>query len=275
MAEAAAAVADAPNPDAKGLIDDAKPVGDVQKDPDNQGGLGDHLAKDATADAQAAALAKRERPGFLPEKFWDGEKKEPRLEGLAKGYAELEKSFKLGKHKPPADGKYDTTVFGDKVPETDPLRVAYTEWAVKHGLSQGAYDELAGKVAELGAAAEKQQQVSYKAEREALGQNADAIIKSMTDWARGFVGSGVWSVEDFEEFKVMGGTAAGMRALMRLRESYEGRVPIDQTMPSADRPSREELDAMVGDPKYLSDPSYRAKVTAGFEKLYGTSGAIP
>ena len=84
----------------------------------------------------------------------------------------------------------------------------------------------------------------------------------------------VREAEDFEEFKVMGGTAAGMRALMRMRESYEGRIPIDHTTPSADRPTREELDSMVGDKRYLEDPAFRAKVTAGFEKLYGT-GVVP
>jgi len=275
MAEPAAAVDPAaPNPDAKGLVDDAKPVVDAPKDPDNQGGLGEHIAKDTTAEAQAAAAAKRERPAYLPEKFWDGEKKEPRLSDMAKSYAELEKNFKLGKHKAPADGKYSMDVFADKIPENDPLRVAYVEWAQKHGLSQGAFDELAAKVSELGQAQEKATQVSYKAEREALGQNADAIINSMTDWARGFVRSGVWSAEDFDEFKVMCGTAAGMRAMMRLRESYEHRIPIDQTMPSSDRPTREELDSMVGDKRYLEDPAFRAKVTAGFEKLYGTQ-SIP
>jgi hypothetical protein len=31
---------------------------------------------------------------------------------------------------------------------------------------------------------------------------------------------------------------------------------------------------MVGDKRYLKDPAFRAKVTAGFEKLYGT-GVVP
>jgi hypothetical protein len=275
MAEAAAAAVIETPSDNAGLLSDAKPVADAPQDPDNQGGLGEHLVKDTTAEAVAAAAAKRERPGYLPEKFWDPEKKEPRLESLAKGYGELEKNFKLGKHKAPTDGKYAMDVFGDKIPENDPLRVAYTEWAGKHGLSQGAFDELAAKVSELSTTAQKEMQVSLKAEREALGQNADAIINSMTDWARGFVRSGVWSAEDFEEFKIMGGTAAGMRSLMKLRESYEGRIPLEHTMPSTDRPSREELDQMVGDPRYLSDVSFREKVTQGFQRLYGTSSAIP
>jgi hypothetical protein len=275
MVEAAAVVTDAvPNPDAKGLIDDAKPVTDAPKPEDQDGVAGAHLVKDTTADAQAAELAKRERPAYLPEKFWDAEKKEARLDVMSKSYSELEKNFKLGKHKAPTDGKYSMDVFADKIPENDPLRTAYIAWATKYGLSQGAFDELAGQVSELSAASEKEFQVSYKAEREALGANADAIINSMTDWARGFVRSGVWSTEDFEEFKVMGGTAAGMRALMRMRESYEGRIPIDHTTPSADRPTREELDSMVGDKRYLEDPAFRAKVTAGFEKLYGT-GVVP
>lgn len=268
MAEAA--VVETPNPDAKGLVDDAQPVKDAEKPTDQDGKPGEQFAKDATTEAQATAAAKRERPAYIPEKFWDKEKSALLEEQAFKSYAGLEKAFKLGKHKVPADGKYSLDVFGDKVPENDPLRSAYVEWAGKYGLSQEAFDELAGKVVELGQAGEAKIQASYKAEKAALGANADAIINSMTDWARGFVRSGVWSVEDFEEFKVMGGTALGMRALMKLRESYEGRIPLAETAPSADTPSREELDSMIGDPRYVSDPAFRAKVTRGFEKLYGT-----
>jgi len=35
-------------------------------------------------------------------------------------------------------------------------------------------------------------------------------------------------------------------------------------------PSKEELNAMVGKPEYLTDPAYRAKVERMFEQVYGT-----
>jgi hypothetical protein len=250
-----------------GLLADAKIVADTAKPDGDNDGLGSHLAEDPAAAAKAAELAKRERPEWLPEKFWDAEKKEPRTEQVAKSYAELEKQFKLGKHKPPKDGKYDLTPFADKVSSDDPLMGKYTEWAAKHGLSQSAYEELVGQVVELAGGAQAEAQINAKAEREALGANADAIIGSMTEWARGFVRSGVWSAEDFEEFKIMGGTAQGMKALMKVRESYEGRIPLQQTVVDTDMPTREDLDAMIADPRYLKEPAFRDKVTKGFEKL--------
>jgi len=87
----------------------------------------------------------------------------------------------------------------------------------------------------------------------------------MVDWARGLVSKGVWGQEDFEEFKVMGGTAKGLRALMKIREAYEGRVPIESA-PMEGAPSKEELYQMVGDPKYKTDAAFRQKVERLFQQ---------
>ena len=74
---------------------------------------------------------------------------------------------------------------------------------------------------------------------------------------------GIWSKDDFEEFKIMGGTARGLTALMKVRSAYEGRVPVD-VAPLEGAPSKDELYAMVADPKYKTDAAYRQKV----EKLF-------
>jgi hypothetical protein len=105
------------------------------------------------------------------------------------------------------------------------------------------------------------------AEKKALGPNADAVINGMVNWARGLVNKGVWNGDDFEEFKVMGGTAKGLKALMKVRESYEGRIPIE-SQPIEGAPTDVELQQMVGDPKYQSDPAYRQKVERLFAQRY-------
>jgi len=116
----------------------------------------------------------------------------------------------------------------------------------------------------------QQAEISYKEEYEKLGNNADQTIKSMTDWASGLVRKGVWSDADFEEFKIMGGTAQGLRALQKVR-SYYGDKPIPvEVGPIDGAPSKEELVAMVGKPEYNTDPAYRAKVEKMFEQVYGT-----
>ena len=100
-----------------------------------------------------------------------------------------------------------------------------------------------------------------------LGPKGGAIVNGMVDWARGLVNKGVWSKDDFEEFKIMGGTARGLTALMKIRESYEGRVPLD-VMPMDGTQSKEELYQMVNDPRYKADAGYRNKVERLFNSTF-------
>ena len=50
---------------------------------------------------------------------------------------------------------------------------------------------------------------------------------------------------------------------MKLRQSYEGRIPMNSA-PIDGAPSKDELYQMVSDPRYKTDVSYRAKV----EKMF-------
>jgi hypothetical protein len=209
-----------------------------------------------------------ERPDWWPENFWKKDNSEPDLEGIAKSWMDLRKQISQGKHKPPEDGKYDTAVFGD-IPEDDPVRSHVLGWAKEYGISQAAFDKLVGDVVAMGGDQQVQMQRTIAEEKAALGPNADAIINGMTDWARGLVRKGIWGKDDFEEFKVMGGTAKGILALSKLRETYEGtRIP-KESVPVEGAPSKDELYAMVGDPKYQSDPAYRAKVEKLFQQNFG------
>jgi hypothetical protein len=105
-------------------------------------------------------------------------------------------------------------------------------------------------------------------ELKALGPNAHAIVDGMANWARGLVNKGVLSKDDFEEFKIMGGTARGINVLLKIREAYEGRVPIEAAKMDG-APSKEELYAMVGDPKYKTDAAYRQRVERLFQASLG------
>ena len=57
-----------------------------------------------------------------------------------------------------------------------------------------------------------------------------------------------------------------MRALLKIREAYEGRVPIESA-PIEGAPSKEELYQMVNDPKYKTDAGYRQKVERMFQQF--------
>lgn len=209
-----------------------------------------------------------ERPDFWPEKFWIKDKAEPDLEGISKSYMELEKQFRSGKHKAPEGGNYSLEALAG-VPEDDALAKTYVSWAQKYGLSQVAFDELASQFVQMGGMQQQEAQRSMEAELEELGPNAKAVISNMATWGKGLVQKGIFSKEDFNEFARWGDTAKGVKALMKLRETYEGRVPVE-TLKTAteDSLSKEDLDSMVANPEYKTNPAYRAKVERLFEKMY-------
>ena len=232
-----------------------------------------HLQDDTQPSVDSQTVAKEgeetefSRPDWYPEKFWNDDEG-PDLENLVKSYNELQKKFSQGKHKAPES--YDEAVLREGgVPEDDELAVAYRDWAKQYGIPQAAFDELASKFVSIAGQNAELEQVSFQEEYKRLGPNADAVIKSMTEWAQGLVRKGIWGQDDFEEFKIMGGTAQGLRALQKIRSYYGDRsIPVDVGQPEG-LPSKEELMAMVGKPEYSSDPAYRSKVEKLFNQVYG------
>lgn len=206
------------------------------------------------------------RPDYWPENFWKKDTSEPDLEGIAKSWSDLRKQISQGKHKAPADGTYDLKAWKGDDAESNPIIPTLTNWAKENNLSQGAFDDLVTKLQTQAQEVVGSQMIDPANELKQLGPNGGAIVNGMVDWARGLVNKGVWSKDDFEEFKIMGGTARGLTALMKIRESQEGRVPIE-SMQLDGAPSKDELYQMVNDPRYKSDTGFRNKV----EKLFNST----
>jgi hypothetical protein len=226
----------------------------------------DHKATASAVPAAATPDDPLERPDFWPENFWKKDANEPDLEGIAKSWTDLRKQISQGKHKAPADGKYDLKLFGEQA-ETNQMAGTLSSWAKDNGLSQAAFDDLVGNLQTQAKEIMTGEMVDPVAEMKQLGPNGGAIVNGMVDWARGLVNKGVWSKDDFEEFKIMGGTARGITALMKIRESYEGRVPT-QSMQLEGAPSKDDLYQMVNDPKYKTDAGYRNKVEKMFQSQF-------
>ena len=247
-----------------GLLDNATPEEEVSQDP-KEAEI-DHRDPEEVKASGEEDDGPLERPEWWPENFWKGEEAEPDLEAIAKSWTDLRKQISQGKHKAPEDGKYDLSAFGS-IPEDDPVRQHVVDWAKDNSISQAALDTLVGQVVEMNQNAVETYQVNLAEEKKQLGPNADARINGMVKWASGLVQKGIGGKDDFEEFKVMGGTAKGLAALEKVRASYEGRIPVE-TAPVDGAPSKDELYQMVGDPKYQTDPVYRAKVEKAFAQNF-------
>jgi hypothetical protein len=245
---------------AEGLLDNVS-IDQNNDEPSSQQSEISHLAPTEDDDSPL------ERPDWWPENFWKKDESEPDLEGMAKSWTDLRKMISQGKHKAPEDGNYDFAAFGE-TPDDDPVKGHVSTWAKEFGVSQAALDALVGPIIEMSGQQQQQVKFNAEAEKKALGPNADATIKGVTQWAAGLVQKGIWGKDDFEEFKVMGGTANGIKALMKLREAYEGRIPTT-SVPVEGMPSKEELLSMVGDPRYQTDPAYRKKVEGMYQQVYG------
>ena len=208
-------------------------------------------------------------PAWLPKNFVKDGK--PDYEALAKSQHDLREMVSKGLHKAPKDGKYGLEAFGEHAKDDDPAIKMFTGWAAKHGLPQGAFDEFAQQFIELGKslAPETVDPATYIAsEEKKLGQNGKALIKGAAEWGRSLISKGVLSRDDWDEYKAMAGSAGGVRILLKMREIIEGPLPINNDAQVDGLPSKQELEAMVGDPKYTTDPAYRGKVEKLYQRMY-------
>tara|TARA_R110000787_G_scaffold238893_1_gene345050 strand:- start:210 stop:1007 length:798 start_codon:yes stop_codon:yes gene_type:complete len=251
--------------EATGLLDNAAPEEAVSEDTTTTE-IDHRDSEQVKAEQETKETDPKEKPDYISSNFWNEEKGEVDIEALAKSQADLRKQISQGKHKAPKDGVYDTEAFGETA-EDDPVRQHVVEWAKENQISQAALDSLVSEVVSMNQSTAESARFNAEEERKSLGPNADARINGMAKWGSSLVQKGVWNKEDFEEFKIMGGTAKGISALEKIRSSYEGRLPVD-TIPVEGAPSKDELYQMVGDEKYQTDPVYRAKVEKAFAQSF-------
>jgi len=242
---------------AEGLLDSATAVDPAAESPSVEEEL-------AHVDPESIG----EKPEWLPERFWADDKGAD-YEGLAKSQNELYKKLRNGKHIVPDEGAYDLKFLNGNVQEDDPLLENFKKVAADRGLSQDDFESIVGMVA-----ANRPEQTEEEAafdrtqELEKLGPDGQAVINGHIKWAQNMVNQGAWTPDDFEEFKVWGGTAGGIRALTRLRQYYgEKSIPVQADASTNDVITQAELEGLIADPKYNTDPGYRQKVYEQLEKM--------
>ena len=208
------------------------------------------------------------RPDYWPEQFWSDEEG-PDVEKMARSYQELRTKMSQGKHKAPADGKYDIGIFKSAgVEEGDDLLQKYVSKAKELGVSQEAFDEMAKLYMEEVGAAFEDIAVNREAELKKLGPKANDIIKANNQWLTKLSRS-VLTQAETEAVIRASNSAAFVSAMNKIRQaSGEMGIPVDATMVSEGQPSKEDLYAMVGDPRYGKDMRFTREVENLFAKAF-------
>ena len=194
-----------------------------------------------------------ERPEYYPAKFWDEDG--PDVEKLAKSYAELEKKFKSGKHKAPE--QYDISSLADQgLDADDPTVSVYQDWAKENGISQDAFEDLAGRV--LSMAKDEQESVQYdqRAEMEKLGANASEKIQ-MTE--RILMKSPLNNSER-EAIAYSLNNADSINAFLKYHQAITNEnIPIKPVVEQQEF-TREDLESAIADPRWKTDAAWRTKM---------------
>jgi hypothetical protein len=194
-----------------------------------------------------------ERPEYYPAKFWDEDG--PDVEKLAKSYAELEKKFKSGKHKAPE--QYDISSLADQgLDSDDPTVAVYQDWAKENGISQDAFEDLAGRV--LSMAKDEQESVQYdqRAEMEKLGSNASEKIQ-MTER---ILQKAPLNNSEREAIAYSLNNADSINAFLKYHQAITNEnIPIKPVVEQQDF-TREDLESAIADPRWKTDAAWRTKM---------------
>ena len=194
-----------------------------------------------------------ERPEYYPAKFWDEDG--PDVEKLANSYAELEKKFKSGKHKAPE--QYDISSLADQgLDSDDPTVAVYQDWAKENGISQDAFEDLAGRV--LSMAKDEQESIQYdqRAEMEKLGSNASEKIQ-MTER---ILQKAPLNNSEREAIAYSLNNADSINAFLKYHQAITNEnIPIKPVVEQQDF-TREDLESAIADPRWKTDASWRTKM---------------
>jgi len=235
---------------------------------------------------QETTQVKKERPEYIPEKFWNKETSEPILDEMGKSYSNLEK-FVGGKkeemkktvqdelqieaqaHRPPSIDKYELPKLPEGITEDMVRANPMTEWwrnkCWEQAGNQEVFEEGINKYVDMYLGS----QVNVNEEKKKLGENADARIDAVNSWASTF-----FNQEQFEKISgSLGQSADGIEALEKVIDATK------QNLSRANQVSRPERLLTISDVKekmrdkryYDSrdrDPAYVKEVDEAFNRLY-------
>ncbi|MCS6890078.1 MAG: hypothetical protein RMK64_11190 [Rhodovarius sp.] len=231
----------------------------------------------------ALETPRRPRPEDVPEKFWDAERGELRVDALLKSYRELERRLSQRLARPAEDADeeekrrwrelldipdspdgYDITP-----PEGLGIDPEVNERLHRAGFSRAqvqlVYDLAAERLLPL--IVEAAQQFEAERQIERLKQHFGGeerfrrIARQISAWGRQNLPAAV--------FEALSTTYEGVLAMERMMQGSEPAIAREAEIPPPE--SEEELRRMMRDPRYWRsrEPEFVRRVTEGFRRLVG------
>ena len=224
------------------------------------------------------------RPEYVPEKFWDTDRNEIKVEELSASYNSLEK--KLGmrtdelsnqirtdmeqERKGSIPEKYEIVM--PEIPEDVNIEVNEEQELLKEWSNICKDNNLSQDVFNRGVNAFINNEIAglpnIKSEMEILGDNAKARLEAAELWSKKYL-----SNEAYDTMSKLATTADGVKAIEEIMNITKSKpLPNANTVVDAEL-EENDLRSMMNDPRYYDptkrDPAYYAKVTKLYEKKYG------
>ena len=199
-----------------------------------------------------------ERPEDWPEEFWDEEG--PDVVGLMQSYKELRTKMSQGKHKAP-EGDYELNVVTESgVDVEEPGFQTFLTWAKENGISQGAMEDLAVEIGKSIKSETEAFELDAAQEKAKLGEKAQEKITMVEN----LIAKAPLSDDERTNLAYSLDSADSINAFIKYHQAItnEG-IPITPAVNSGQM-TKEELDAAVNDPRWLSDANWRQ----GIEKRW-------
>lgn len=196
--------------------------------------------------------------GDKPEWFKDSKYKS--VSAQAEAYAGLES--KLGGFTGAPD-EYESSMpegIEGELNADDPMLETFTQWAKDNQLNQEAFTSLQHMFIQN---QYDTQGTNVESELAALGDNAKGRLQNISDFAKANL-----SEDEYEGILDATTTAAGVKAVEAL--IAKSRMSIPTTPSEVDTGmSHSDIKARMSDPRYQSDPAFRAETSKLYEQRFG------
>jgi len=225
-----------------------------------------------------------DRPEYVPEKFWDTDRNEIKVEELSASYNSLEKKLgmrtdELSKQirtdieqeaKTAVPEKYEIVM--PEIPKEINVEVNEEQELLKEWSSICRENNLSQDVFNRGVNAFVNNEIAglpdIKAEMDMLGDNAKSRLEAAELWTKKYL-----SNDAYDTMSKLAATADGVKAIEEIMNITKSKpLPNANTVVDAEL-EETDLRSMMNDPRYYDpakrDEAYYNKVTKLYEKKYG------